>query len=170
MSTEIATIVSSIGAVLSAIVAGVGLFIAWRIHSNQQTLTKQISDGQQSLTTTLHDSQKLLAQRQLLIPLWGYISGLNAIDSSNPVTQDIIKAINTMELVALCCEGQMIDERIINRTFSRDFMELYRSIESTTTIPGLNNKTGKDLLHDARAASAFYEKLRTSHLNSDSIS
>ena len=100
--------------------------------------------------------------------MWGYISSLNTIDPNSPITPDIIKAINTLELVALCCEGEMVDEKVIKRTFSSDFMTLYRAIESCTKIPGLS-KTGKDLLLEAKAASLFYKKLENEHLTSNTI-
>ena len=72
---------------------------------------------QSRLTESIHKEQRLFAQRQMLIPIWGVISNLNDIDPSKPVWPDVIKAMNTLELVALCWEGQLIDKHIIRRTF-----------------------------------------------------
>ncbi|MDD4962727.1 MAG: hypothetical protein PHI11_02280 [Gallionella sp.] len=144
--TDISTIVSAIAGLISAVAASLGIWIAYHVHRNQQ----------------------LLSQRQLLVPLWEYISTLNAIDPEKPVIPDIIKAVNTLELVALCCEGEMVDESVIKRTFRHDFITLYRSISSCKKLPGLE-KSGDDLLLEARAASSFYEKLKREHLNSDKI-
>lgn len=154
---ETATIYSAIGVSVAAIAALIGLILSYLIHRNQQSLAKK-----------LHESQQLLTQRQLLVPLWGYISGLNEIDPQSPITPDVVKAINTLELVALCCEGAMIDEKVIKRTFSYGFISLYQQIESCNKIPGLN-KTGKELLLEAKAAGLFYKKLENEHLTTNLI-
>ncbi|MCQ8181130.1 hypothetical protein NP603_08420 [Methylomonas sp. SURF-1] len=163
-----ATVLSAWGTIASAVVAIIGLGISVFIHKNQKILTKQINDSQILLTTKINDSQQLLAQRQLIVPLWDYISDLNEIDPLQPVTPDIVKAVNTLELVALCCEGGMIDEKIIKRTFSDNYMSMYRAIESCNIVPGLS-KSGKQLLLDSKATSLFYEKLKNEHLNSNAI-
>lgn len=156
-AVALATFISAAGTIVSAVVAMIGLWIAYSIHQNQQKLTAKIND-----------SQQLLAQRQLLVPLWGYISALNEIDPQRPITPDVVKAVNTLELIALCCEGAMIDEKVIKRTFSQGFISLYRQVESCIQIPGLN-KTGKELLLEAKAASLFYKKLENEHLTSNLI-
>ncbi|WP_427500853.1 DUF4760 domain-containing protein [Methylomonas sp. MED-D] len=166
--TNTATILSAWGTVASAVVALIGLGISLFIHQNQKELAKQINDSQILLTTKINDSQQLLAQRQLIVPLWGYIADLNEIDPHQPVTPDVVKAVNTLELVALCCEGGMIDERIIKRTFSDNYMSMYRSIESCNSIPGLS-KSGKQLLLESKSTSLFYEKIKNEHLNSNVI-
>lgn len=146
-------ITASFGFLLTCI----GFYISWRIHVNQKTLTEKISN-----------SQELLAQRQLLVPLWGYISTLNEINSQSPIVPDVIKAVNTLELVALCCEGKMIDEKVIKRTFSNEFIKIYEQIEACQNLAGLN-KSGKTLLGEAKSASLFYKKLKDEHLNSNAI-
>lgn len=166
--TNTATILSALGTVASAVVAIIGLSISVFIYRNQKILTKQINDSQILLTTKINDSQQLLAQRQLIVPLWSYIADLNEIDPQHPVTPDVVKAVNTLELVALCCEGGMIDEKIIKRTFSDNYMSMYRALESCNSIPGLS-KSGKQLLLDSKATSLFYEKLKSEHLNSNVI-
>jgi|APLak6261690433_1056193.scaffolds.fasta_scaffold14276_2 hypothetical protein len=165
---ETATIYSAIGVSVAAIAALIGLILSYLIHRNQQSLAEKLNNSQQSLATKLHESQQLLTQRQLLVPLWSYMSNLDAIDPQNPITPNIIKVLNTLELVAACCEGGMIDEKVIKRTFSHDFMTLYDSIESCTKIPGLS-KTGKELLHEAKAATLFYIKLKNEHLQTNII-
>jgi hypothetical protein len=146
-------ITASFGFLLTCI----GFYISWRIHVNQKTLTEKISN-----------SQELLAQRQLLVPLWGYISTLNEINPQSPIVPDVIKAVNTLELVALCCEGRMIDEKVIKRTFSNEFIKIYEQIEACQNLTGLN-KSGKTLLGEAKSASLFYNKLKHEHLNSNAI-
>ena len=92
MDVNLITAVSAAaGAVLSGVATTIAIIVAYKVHQNQ----------------------KLLSQRQLLLPLWDYMATLSKIDSNTPVTPDVIKVVNTLELVALCCEGGMIDEKVI---------------------------------------------------------
>lgn len=143
---EVSDVINSIGALLSGLAAIIGIFVAFKIHENQ----------------------KLLSQRQLLLPLWEYMSTLHKIDHKSPITTDIVKVVNTLELVALCCEGGMIDEQVIRRTFKEQFMEHFESIEKCLDIPGLNID-GKELLKQNRSASKFYRSLEEERLSSDEI-
>jgi len=144
--TTIATIATSVGAVLSGVATTITIFVAYQVHKNQ----------------------KLLAQRQLLLPLWEHMATLRKIDPANPITPDVIKAVNTLELVALCCEGGMIDENIIKRTFKEQFMMHYEDIKKCRRITGLNDD-GEKLLNQNRAATQFYISLNQEHLNQDKV-
>ncbi len=147
MEPSTINIVAAIGAFLSGISTLAGIFIAYKVHSNQ----------------------KLLAQRQLILPLWEYISTLNKIDHKNPITPDVVKTVNTLELVAICCEGGMIDESVIRRTFKDQFMDHYTSIEKCTSLPGLSTD-GKELLKQNKAAVLFYNSLNIEALGTDKLS
>ena len=110
--------------------------------------------------------QRALNQRQLLLPLWQYLAKLNDIDSKQPITPQVIETVNTLELVALCCEGGMVDKGIIKRTFRDGFMRHYQAINACVSVPG-TNKTGSQLLAENRAAMAFYNELIAEHLDAD---
>lgn len=116
----------------------------------------------------VHKNQKLLAQRQLLLPLWDYMSTLSEIDANKPVAPDVIKAVNTLELVALCCEGGMIDKSVVKRTFKDQFLEHYDNVRKCRSIPGLQCD-GEDLLKQNRAATEFYNYLDRARLSQDRI-
>jgi hypothetical protein len=139
-------IISTIGTLLSGVAAVIGINVAYKVHQNQ----------------------KLLSQRQLLLPLWEYMSTLSKIDPRNPVTPDVVKVANTLELVALCCEGGMIDEKVIRRTFKDQFMEHYESIEKCASLPGLLID-GKELLKQNKAAIQFFNSLNVERLSQDRI-
>ena len=141
---EVLSIVTAAG---SALAAGVAVWVSYKVHR----------------------SETLLAQRQLLLPLWQYISGLNEINSEKPITPDVIKSVNTLELVALCCEGQMIDPKVVKRTFSDVFITQFDQINRCGTLPGMT-KNGNDILRECRAASYFYEELRREHLGRGQLS
>lgn len=165
---ETATVYSAIGVLMAGIAALIGLGLSIFIYYNQKALAEKLNDSQQVLAEKLHESQQLLVQRQLLVPLWGYMSDLDAINPKSPITPDVIRAVNALELVAVCCEGGMIDEKVIKRIFSYDFMELYDAISSCDKLEG-HTKTGKQLLHEAKATTLFYKKLVDEHLHSDQL-
>lgn len=139
-------IISSIGTLLSGVAAVIGINVVYKVHQNQ----------------------KLLSQRQLLLPLWEYMSTLSKINPKNPVTPDVVKVANTLELVALCCEGGMIDEKVIRRTFKDQFMEHYEAVEKCASLPGLSID-GKELLKQNKAAVQFFNSLNAERLSQDRI-
>ena len=138
----VAIIVSSVGAILSGVATTLAIIVASIVHRNQ----------------------KLLAQRQLLLPLWDHMATLNRIDPNKPITPDLIKIVNTLELVALCCEGGMIDEDVIKRTFKEQFIMHYESVRKCQNIPGLS-EDGDILLKQNRAATQFYNSLEQERLD-----
>ncbi|MGH7293468.1 MAG: DUF4760 domain-containing protein [Polyangiaceae bacterium] len=117
---------------------------------------------------TVARTQKLLAQRQLLIPLWEYMSTLDDIDPKDPKPKLVQKVVNTLELVALCCEGGMVDEAVIKRTFRDPFVYLYDVVEGLPEMPTLR-RTGKQMLKENKAAMAFYTKLKAELENRDKL-
>lgn len=141
-NSTIMDVINSLSAIVSATALLLAVLISYRVHQNQ----------------------KLLAQRQLLLPLWEYISQLPRINPANPITSDIVKVANTLELVALCCEGGLIDENVILRTFRDEYFNLFQAIGQCNVVPGLN-ESGVVLLSKNRAASAFFEKLRLENIS-----
>jgi hypothetical protein len=137
---------TALGTLLSGLATVGAIVIAWRVWKGQ----------------------RLLSQRQLIVPLWDYMSTLNAIDPTTPVIPDIIKAVNTLELVAICVEGEMIDPKVIRRTFRDRFTQLYDQIDSCAVLPSLG-KTGKELLRENRAAMSLYDTLRQEFMEQDKI-
>lgn len=119
-------------------------------------------------TIRIAATQRTLAQRQLLLPLWQYLSTLEDINPLKPVTPAVVKTVNTLELVAICCEGGMVDAAVIRRTFRDGFMRHYEAIENCVQLPGLN-KSGKELLSENRAAQTMFAKLRAEHLDQDRL-
>ncbi|MRR56823.1 MAG: DUF4760 domain-containing protein [Deltaproteobacteria bacterium] len=137
---------SAAGAVMSGIATSIAIYVAYKVHN----------------------SQKLLSQRQILLPLWDYMATLSKIDSSNPITPDVIKVVNTLELVALCCEGGMIDEKVIRRTFKDQFILHYDDVKRCRSIPGLS-VDGEGLLRQNKAATEFYQSLESERLSQDRV-
>jgi hypothetical protein len=130
--------ISAIGTAMGSLAALLAVWAAWLVWQRQ----------------------KLLSQRQLLLPLWEYLSKLNNLDRTAPVVQDVLNNINTLELVALCCEGEMIDVSVIKKTFLKPFISLYDQIKMVPAGTALG-KSGLQLLEDVPEVTQFYEELKT---------
>ena len=143
---DVEDLLSATGSIFSGIAAAIGIYVAFRVHKNQQTLS----------------------QRQLLIPLWDHMASMSEVNHNSPITLEIINNVNSLELVALCCEGGMVDEKVIMRTFREQFSNRYEEIEKCIAIPGLPID-GKQLLKQNVAATAFYKKLENDRLRRDQI-
>ncbi|QHF50515.1 hypothetical protein [Pseudomonas sp. S49] len=139
-------IVSAVGAFLSGTATAAAVYLSYHVQKNQ----------------------KLLSQRQLLLPLWDHMASLSDINPDEPVVPDIIKVVNTLELVALCCEGGMVDKAVIMRTFRDQYMKHFEQIKRCKNLP-LLNIDGEALLQQNRAAVVFYTHLNDERLNQDRI-
>lgn len=122
------------------------------------------------VTWRVANTQKLLTQRQLLIPLWEYMSKLNDIDPNPSVVKgkQVQETVNTLELVALCCEGGMVDESVIKRTFREPFILLYDVVAALPEMPDLR-KSGRQLLNENPSAMTFHGKLMKEKQNAGKL-
>ncbi|GLH32788.1 hypothetical protein BR1R5_21750 [Pseudomonas sp. BR1R-5] len=147
MTTEtIIAVVSAVGALLSGTATAAAVYVSYNVQK----------------------SQRLLSQRQLLLPLWDHMASLSDIDPDQPVLPDIIKVVNTLELVALCCEGGMVDRAVIMRTFRDQYAKHYENIKRCGKLPILNID-GESLLQQNRAAVVLYTQLTQERLNQDRL-
>jgi hypothetical protein len=144
---EFTDVLIAIGTVLSAFATTIAVIVSWKVYKGQ----------------------RLLSQRQLLIPLWEYMAAVRNLDTKNPATPQILKAANTLELIAICVEGQMVDPAVIKRTFEDVYRSIYKQIAEVEAIPKMFNGgkplTGAELLEDYPAAMKFYESLRQERMN-----
>jgi len=112
------------------------------------------------ITIVLYRKQLKTSQKQIILPLWEYISKLREINSATPITPDVIDAINTLELIATLCTNGIIDEDIIIKSFKSQYIKHYDNIKNCGALPGLNNKTGLDLINENKNVKEFYKKLK----------
>lgn len=112
------------------------------------------------ISIIVYVGQKQLAKRQFIIPIWQYMATLDSIDPNKVIIPNLIKVINTLELIAVSCEGKMIDKKIILRVFAHQYVLLYEQIQSCGAIPSLNNKTGQMLLNECPAVISFYNDIK----------
>lgn len=142
----------------SAIAAGAGVYVAYKAMRIAEATTLIASNAMTS-TENVAKLQRMLTQRQFLIPLWQYMTAVNALNTKDPNIKDVLNAVHTLELVALCVEGGMVDEAIIKRTFRDGFVALFDQVESCPYMEPLK-RDGKALVRENRAASAFYGRLK----------
>lgn len=151
-------ILASVGAVAAALIAGLALV-------GTVILTKR----QMELTKTIHEQQTLLAQRQLLLPLWDHLIGLNDIDPNDPVWVDVIGVVNALELVAVCWEGQLIDENVIRRVFHQQYIDFYEKVVLCQNPPPSVRLNGREMMRASRAATRLYQRLLDEHVGHNEL-
>ncbi len=140
--------------VINGLMLIVSCFAAWAAKQSADSAAKA-----QKRADEIHKIEKLLAQRQFIVPLWQQTSTLASIDPETPKTDDVVKALNVLELVAVCYEGEMVDKQVMKRIFAENFMNLFRQIRKCQKkIPGLN-KDGDELLNQCPAVKQLFEEL-----------
>lgn len=151
--------VQGVGEIAAAFAAVAAIWFSLRLHREQIDTSRK-----------LHHEQILLNQRQLLLPLWDHLSNINDIDTDAEKTiwVDVVKAVNTLELVALCWEAQAIDQNIIRRTFGDKFVQFYEKIQDCKKPPP-GWKTGRQYLQENRAASKLYEEIKREINNQNAL-
>ena len=152
MTKETADFLVATGTVLSALATTVAVLMSWKVY----------------------EGQRLLSQRQLLIPLWEYMTAVRNLNSAAPATPEVLRAANTLELIALSVEGRMVDPAVIRRTFADVYLSIYRQITEIKGLPKMTNAMGEllsgaELLDNYPAASKFYEQLRKEKLDRGSL-
>lgn len=110
-------------------------------------------------TAVIAKTQKDLAQRQAIFQLWDRIAALQPINPKDPAPTYVHNALSTMELIALSCEGGMVDPEVVKRTLSDRYIELYDMIRACGPIKNMQNKSGQELLQQNAAAMRFYDEL-----------
>lgn len=109
----------------------------------------------------IHKRQQLLQQRQLILPLWEYMVGVNAIDPEKPVAEDVRRVINSLELVAVCWEAGIVDSEVLHRTFAQTFVDSCNQIERTGRVQiGTQVLTGAEILARTHAVANLHNQLK----------
>lgn len=150
--------ISSNAAALSSVLAVIAVVVTAWTQMQQRQLTK-----------ALHAQQTLLQQRQLLLPLWEYMDRTSYINTGNPVWEDVRKTANTLELVAVCWEGGLIDPDVIRRIFADTFLELYDMVDQCQNPPPNFHFDGRTLLRRSPATQRLYDELKEERINQGKI-
>lgn len=147
---------SAFSALCSAFVA----FLTFTLNKKQSAFSKKTYEEQYEFSKKTYEEQNLLLKRREVISIWKYISKLTDIDPQDPNPIHVLTNVNTLELVALCCEGGMIDKDVIYRTFLNTYIKYYEDISQIKEV-SLGNKTmsGLDLIKENKSMESFYNEL-----------
>jgi len=183
---EVADLISAVAAVFSAIAAFLAIIVTWLVFQGQKALTARTNNLQQAIAKQNSDLQlaigkqnsdlqqaiaeqdRLQTQRSNLLPLWEYLHALREIDPKRPILPDVVRAVNTLELVALCYEAEVVDPQILRRTFRQHFMKFYEQIDQCVNLPG-TSKTGRDYLNENKATLHLYSLLKEEDRTQDKV-
>lgn len=165
------------------------IIVAWNLGRRQEMLQtelarqgrdhqKKLDEAQQErreselkLRGEMSEQQRLFERRSHLIPMWQYIGSLTDINPSEPRTPDVIKAVNTLEFIAICCEAGVVDKAVVMRTFEEKYVDLYRKIKKCGQLPGFDEKkTGQDILDENKSATVLFRELEDEILNRGKLS
>ncbi len=140
------------------VVINFGLLVVGGLAAYSASQSARSAKAAQQRANEIHNSEKLLAQRQFIVPLWQQTSTLAEIDPDNPKTDDVVRALNVLELVAVCTEAGMVDPQVMKRVFADNFMRLYRQIVKCRKVPRLN-EDGVELLTKVPAVKQLFAEL-----------
>jgi translation initiation factor 2 beta subunit (eIF-2beta)/eIF-5 len=70
-----------------------------------------------------------------------------------------------LELIAVCWEGDLIDQDIIRGMYSQLYIEFYQKIEQCKNPPKEVEKNGRQMLLACPAAIRLYQQLLSEHAN-----
>ncbi len=106
--------------------------------------------------------ERRMGQRQLILPLWDYLIEVNEIDITNPILVDVIKTVNTLELIGICYLKAIVDKKIIESTFMDQFVHHYEQINKCPEMDfGADvKKTGREVLKENPSAIKLYYKFK----------
>jgi hypothetical protein len=173
---------------LLVVVTMASIVATWKISKSQEALQTRLAEEQKELQERLssdhaalqarisqetrerHEEQRRFEQRAQLIPLWEYMSSLREIIPDNPITPQVVKTVNTLELIALCKEADIVDGTVVLRTFRQKYIELFETVSECGPLkgyPGDKKPTGKDLLAENHAATQLYNDLIAERNNRD---
>lgn len=142
-------LISIFSSIVSAVVALAALVLSYVVYRHSQKVA-EVQDVRQQAALQLQ-------QRQLIVPLWEYLSKTAAIDPERPDERNVVDNVNVLELVALCYESNAIDTTLIKRTFREKYMEIFRTIAQLPKMA--SGKNGTDYLNENRACRAFFDVL-----------
>lgn len=163
---------------LLVVATAASICATWKISKSQEVLQQRLATEQRELQERLsaqheaiqtrisretherHEEQRRFEQRAQVIPLWEYMSGLREINPSDPITPQVVKTVNTLELIALCKEADVVDEAVVLRTFRDKYISLYEAVRKCGLLKGYPREvTGQELLAENHAATQLYNEL-----------
>lgn len=169
---------TAIAAIVALFAAIASIYITRKVAKLQIESAERIADRQNSLNATLaakqgeiskeqteiSKRQLLLSQRQNLLPLWSQLDSVRDIDLTLLGTEkfqwDRVNTLaNSLELIALCYEADVVDKTIIRRTFATQYVRLYEKVMKCIA-PSTSHASGPELMENNHAATDLYNELK----------
>lgn len=89
---------------------------------------------------------KNMFKRQGVIDLHMAWQGMNEINKDNPITPDVIRAVNALTLTAALWNHDVMEKIILYQSYWPIYQKLYEQLDSIDKpLPGVN-RSGKDYL------------------------
>ena len=124
--------------------------------------TSKIFKQQLSQNANIHEEQTKLAQRQLFLPLFEYIKDIRAINPKNIDWDNVSELANFLDLIAICYQGQLVDIKILRRSFGPLFIETFEQLQKCvdTEKKDPTIKDGPTLLKQNPSIGILYDLLK----------
>lgn len=159
----------AVGAIATAVAAVTAIWALWQareLFKAQQQLSRELTEKQLTLSEQLNHQQMLLSRRQMFFSLFEQFKGMKNINPTSPVWPDVVAAVNFMDLLGICWEGQLVDEKLIFRVFREYVLETYGLVSQCTSADEVQ-KSGEVMLRESRSATALYHHLLNEHIYRD---
>lgn len=155
MKPEVISIFISLGSLL---VASVSAYISWRNAQGQASLARE----QGALTQRLSSQDQDFERKRFIIALWDKMANVLEIQpdqQGNYNDTDVLDALDTLELVSICWENNIVDQWMIFLVFGKSFLLRIKEVEDIRQPLTILRRTGPELLQERAVISVVAEKI-----------
>ena len=127
--------------------------------SRQQT---ELSRQQGELTQRLNDQDQDFERKRFITALWDKMANVVEIqknDQDEYDENDIFDALNTLELVAICWENEIIDRRMVFLVFGDNYRLRVKQIEQIDRRLQHLGRNGLELLQERQIILNVYDEI-----------
>lgn len=164
MKPDFGGITTLIGVLVSAVVS---IYALWQTSKLQERLTHETGQLQANLTRETEALQERIrkdetteASRRFVLDLWDRINGISEIDPQQPIGPDVRRALNALELIAMCWEGNIADKKMVELMFGKMYRNMYTAIRQIAQVPGMNSSGARLLDEGPPTIHLVYEELQ----------
>ncbi|MCK5805905.1 MAG: hypothetical protein KAI66_23950 [Lentisphaeria bacterium] len=84
---------------------------------------------------------KKMFKRQGIIDLHMAWSGISEIDTMNPVTPDVVKAVNALDLTAALWNHDVVEKLVLYQSYWDSYRDIYNTLDgSKKLVQGINRR------------------------------
>lgn len=143
---------------LSLLVSAISLVVSFLSSRRQEQLETKIHESESRLQKEVHSNELTLQRRSSFFDLWPHVAHLNQVDPTNPIQVDVIKAVNALEMIAICWEANVVDREVIRVSMLDSYLSMHDSINQIAgRLP--NGKNGPEVLRASPIVGKVYNSL-----------